>query len=424
MADKIQSETAGILTMEIKQYIEFKRNSGSQYTTSAFALNAFDKFCAATENRALSPQQVADAWCKQDGGKPKYDDGCSVRQLGQYLTEIGHPKAFTVLSAKGNAPKRIGVTDSPFTAEISDFVECKRQAGRKYFSAEFSLRAFDIFCAMKENEAMSVQQMADAWRVKTSAENGYDISAVREFGRYLTMQGSMKAFMIPYANGAMPKAELTGHAVMLAAEIESFLLKKRHAGLKYRAEGFILNEFNWFCNGRTDPDLQELAEEFLRFLDGCSHGKRKRGIHVIKAFGEYLSERGCPNSFAIVDMSITNGPYAGEIEAFVAFKKSCGYKYSHARNHLRNFDLFCAYEENKSLTPQQLADKWALKRGGENSNTRAGRVGPVRVFGKYLTNAGHSNAFWIADDAVPRKSPSPPYLFSEDDIGMFFHVPL
>jgi len=87
---------------------------------------------------------------------------------------------------------------------------------------------------------------------------------------------------------------------------------------------------------------------------------------------------------------------------------------------LRVFDAFCALKGNEALSPQQLADKWILKRNNEHSNTRAGRVGPVRVFGKYLTSIGHPKAFVIADDAAKQKAPKPPYLFSEDDIDIFF----
>ena len=67
-----------------------------------------------------------------------------------------------------------------------------------------------------------------------------------------------------------------------------------------------------------------------------------------------------------------------------------------------------------------MADKWVLKRENENSNTRAGRVGPVRVFGKYLVNIGHPKAFLIADDVAKSKKPTPPYLFTEGDINEFF----
>jgi len=188
MTEKQQHDILqGPLAGEIRGFIDFKRQSGFDYISSECALKAFDRFCAAEENQTLNPQQLADTWCKPGDDKPKYDDGCSVRQLGQYLTEIGHPKAYTVLSVAGSAPRRIGVNPGPFAGEINDFVEYKRKSGRKYAAAKFCLKTFDIFCTMKKNETITAQQLADAWDVKTRETNSYYLSIVREFGLYLTM---------------------------------------------------------------------------------------------------------------------------------------------------------------------------------------------------------------------------------------------
>jgi len=313
-----------------------------------------------------------------------------------------------------------GITLSPFFMEIKEFVEYKKRSGRKYVNAEYCLKNFNKFCAMKENESLNVQQLVDAWNDNARGKNGYDISAIREFGLYLTMLGSEKSFAIPYANKELPKPPFTGYTSLFSEGIESFLELKRSSGLKYRYEEFRLKAFDRFCNEHPDLLPQQLADTFLRIQDGCGRCNHKRSVCVIKALGSYLADRDYPNVFSIVDESYIAGPFAEEIDAFVAFKKFCGYKYRGARNHLRNFDVFCASEENGFLNPQQLADKWILKRNGENSNTRAGRVGPVRVFGKYLTCIGHPKAFAIADDAAQGGTPRPPYLFSGDDIERFF----
>ena len=410
----------GPLALEIMEFIDFKRQSGSEYVCSEYALKAFDRFCSAEEHQALDPWQLAEAWCRPGDGKPKYDDGCSVRQLGQYLTEIGHPKAYTVLSTTGSAPRRIGVNTGPFAMEVNEFVEQKRISGRKYVAAEFCLKTFDIFCAMKENEALTSQQLADAWRDKTRGRNSYYLSIVREFGLYLTMQCNSKSFTIPYANGEMPNPPFTGYTSLFADGIDSFLETKRSAGLKYRHEVFRLKAFDKFCNEHHDLSPQQLADTFLSFQDGCGYEKRKRSNSVIRALGSHLVGNGHPTAFTIMDENCVVGPYAEEIEVFVAFKRSCGYKYCGERNHLRGFDEFCVAEENMCLAPQQIADKWVLKREGENANTRAGRVGPVRVFGKYLMGIGHPKAFVIADDAAPGGTPKPPYLFVGDEVERFF----
>ena len=245
---------------------------------------------------------------------------------------------------------------------------------------------------------------------------------VRELGLYLTIQGSKKSFVIPYANGDIPKPAFTGYTSCYAKEIESFLESKRSAGLKYRHEEPRLKDFDEFYNGQPYLPPQQLAAAFLHSQEGLSCSKGRRSASVIKGFGKYLNDSGCPNTFTIVDKNHVAGPYTDEIEAFVAFKKSCGYKYLGQGNLIKRFDVFCATEENRSLTPQQLADKWVLKKDGEPPNTRAGRVGPVRVFGKYLTSIGHPKAFMIADDAAQGGTPKPPYLFTEDDIEELFTV--
>jgi hypothetical protein len=100
---------SGPLASEIMGFISFKREAGSVYTSSELVFKAFDRFCTLESNRYLTPQQLADAWVEPNTDKPKYDGGCCVRQLGQYLTELGHPNAFTVLSAGGRPPRMIFV---------------------------------------------------------------------------------------------------------------------------------------------------------------------------------------------------------------------------------------------------------------------------------------------------------------------------
>lgn len=149
-----QDRLSGPFNEEIRSFIVFKRESGFTYTTAAFALSAFDKFSDISKDKDLSLKQLAEAWVEPCGDRPRYDDGACIRQLGQYLTEIGHPAAFTLLSGRGNRPRLIGVTDGPFGAEIEDFIDHKRSTGRKYVGAEYGLRAFDKFCSMSANELL------------------------------------------------------------------------------------------------------------------------------------------------------------------------------------------------------------------------------------------------------------------------------
>ena len=318
-------------------------------------------------------------------------------------------------------PESLNINTGLFTWEIKEFVAYKRALGRKYIQDEYCLKAFNRFCAVNEHKSMTPQQLADAWCGRAS---GYYIGTLREFGLYLTKQSSTKSFIIPYANGDMPKPVFTGYISLYANEIVSFLEMKRASGLKYKHEERRLKDFDRFCSEQTNLCLtpQQLAERFLHFQNGLSNEKRKRSSSVIKEFGSYLTDNACLNAFIIKDKNIVIGPYAKEIEAFIAFKKSCGYKYSSAGYFLRLFDVFCALKENENLAPQQWADKWILKRGDEHPNTRACRVDPVRVFARYLTSIGHPKTFKVPFDVAKRIEPKPPYLFSEDDINAFFQA--
>jgi len=423
MADRKQRHRyLGPLSREIEEFVEFKRQLGYAYTNPEYALIAFDRFCVETENQGLAPLQLAEKWVKQIGDKPKHDRGHSVRQLGQYLTERGHPKAFTILTTSGNAPMAIGIKPSIFAAEINDFVSQKRLEGRKYDDGEFVISAFDKFCAMQENEFLIPQQLADAWIYKSKGKGRTYIATVREFGIYLTTQGSEKAFTVQYANRNTPKPVFRGYTSMFAEAIESFLKDKRAKGLKYRDNEFILKGFDRFCNEHPGMSPQQLAEAFIRYQADRSRDKQKGSTYVINSLGSYLAENGYPNTFEIADEKHIAGPYSEEISTFVDFKKSCGYKYRASGYQLRCFDVFCTLKENEHLKPQQLADRWVLKKDGEHPNTRAGRVGPVRVFGKYLSIIGHPMAFSIADDAARGADPKPPYLFAEGDIDIFFRA--
>jgi len=422
MADKKRRyHYQGPLSIEIENFIEFRKQSGYAYTSSEAAFKAFDTFCVKIENQGLTPQQLAEAWVKPENGRPKYDGGCCVRQLGQYLSELGHPQAFTILCTGGRPPIAVGVNPGPFAMEINEFVNYKKSGGRKYEAGESGIKSFGKFCAMKKNEFLSPQQLADAWMAKAKEKGGGSyIDVVRGFGSYLAMRGSDKQFVVPYANGETPRLAFAGYASVFADGIESFLKTKRDSGLKYRGEEFVLKDFDRFCTGHPGLPAQRLAEEYIINKNACGNDKYRRSESVIKALGDYLAENSFFNSFKIAGETRVAGPYAAEVSAFVNFKRACGFKYCSSRYWLRCFDKFCAEKENGFLSPQQMADKWMLKRDGEHPNTRAGRVGPVRVFGKYLANIGHPKAFEIADDATRMIAPKPPYLFSEDEINAFF----
>ena len=138
MADKKQQyNLIGPLAKEIGEFIDFKRQSGSPYTSSTFALKAFDRFCAAMGNHNLTLQQLAKSWVQPSEDKPKYDGGCCVRQLGQYLTAQGHPKAFTLLCTNRNVNRTLCITPGPFDRESRSLLNEKDLRDENILAIDF-----------------------------------------------------------------------------------------------------------------------------------------------------------------------------------------------------------------------------------------------------------------------------------------------
>lgn len=418
-------ETKGPFAADIAEFVGCKRQAGLSYVSAGYELRAFDAFCAVAGRDRYSPQELADLWADRGrSSTPKYGDSNSVRQLGQYLTARGGANAFSLQTPSGNSPKIPRICDGPFAEEIFEFINCKKTSGRKYVNAGVGLSAFDSFCAMKANQALSHQQMAEAWRDRrTAAKKIPYIDLVREFGLFLTLQNSPKAFALPYSDGSAPKPAFTGYTSSLAESIVSFLAEMRMAGFKYRHGELCLREFDTFCNSPSVSTLgtQGMATAFLHGQAGRSADKQRKCASAVKALGKFLSARGSGNAFCILEPDQPTGPFKNEISAFVGFKKSAGYKYKSAERALHAFDKFCAMS-GVSIPFQQLAEIWSQRIGGEHPNNRSSRVGPVRVFGKHLQGIGSPKAFVIADDVARGCAPEPPYLFYEDDVDAFFRA--
>jgi len=261
--------------------------------------------------------------------------------LDHYLVETGHVNAFSILSNKGNVPRKLFIKIGPFEKDIKDFIEHKRLSGRKYINVEYYLNAFNLFCAMNKDNFSLPQQFAETWCNSIGKKVCADISAIREFGLHLTLKDSKNAFLIPYANGDMPKPAFAGYTCLFAEEIDSFLKAKRSDGFKYRQEEFRLKDFDRFCNEHSALPAQQLADAFINSCEETGYYMGIRSVSVIRAFGNYLTENDSPNAFSIVDKYFVAGPYAEEIVVFVAFKRSSGFKYPNSAYHVRCFDAFC-----------------------------------------------------------------------------------
>jgi len=124
--------------------------------------------------------------------------------------------------------------DHGFTSKLADrltaFVDFKRAMGYVYGkSSVTTLRQFDRFCA--ENKHVSLtREAADGWvkqLVERSAPTSTlsEISAIREFGRYLYSRGDTEAYVLPMRHRSRPRIAMP--YLLSEKEIAAFFMALR-----------------------------------------------------------------------------------------------------------------------------------------------------------------------------------------------------
>ncbi|MFC4766086.1 tyrosine-type recombinase/integrase [Effusibacillus consociatus] len=113
---------------------------------------------------------------------------------------------------------------------------------------------------------------------------------------------------------------------------------------------------------------------------------------------------------------------APSMEAFVAFKRSLGWKYETSEFYLREFDRFCAKHESEGASLKEIVKSWVSLRETECSNTQRVRVAPVREFSKYLQSSKHSYAFVIPNKVCRKQTRTIPHFFTNEEIIRFFNA--
>lgn len=109
------------------------------------------------------------------------------------------------------------------------------------------------------------------------------------------------------------------------------------------------------------------------------------------------------------------------IKAFVAFKRSLGWKYGTGEFYLREFDRFCAEHESASSL-QEIVKNWVIIRNTECPNTHRVRVAPIREFGKYLQASEYPDVFVIPKKICRKQVRAIPHFFTDEEIVAFFRV--
>lgn len=112
--------------------------------------------------------------------------------------------------------------------------------------------------------------------------------------------------------------------------------------------------------------------------------------------------------------------FASMILDMLQFRGSLGYSEASYSSELFHFDQFCTthYPSVKSLT-EEIVMEWGKLRETEEINSFKHRLIALRQFGKYLNFRG-KEAYIIPVDLIGKYKPFYPYLFSDEELSLFF----
>ena len=111
---------------------------------------------------------------------------------------------------------------------------------------------------------------------------------------------------------------------------------------------------------------------------------------------------------------------AGDIAAFVAQKRACGYPYVASAAILRRFDRMVAerFPDDETLT-KGACDAWLALVEDEHPNELLRRVSPVRQLAKYMTASGKPS--YLIPSGIPGKRMKyQAHIFTEEELLAFF----
>lgn len=119
-------------------------------------------------------------------------------------------------------------------------------------------------------------------------------------------------------------------------------------------------------------------------------------------------------------MSDFHGPFAEQLTAFVAFKRSLGFKYGGEADILKRFDRWTLTQPGgcRTLT-QDVVDRWLVRGSLEGDKTQRRRVGVIRHFGLYLNTLGQP-AYIPEPLASSRHYTFVPHIFTPHELTRIF----
>jgi integrase/recombinase XerD len=114
------------------------------------------------------------------------------------------------------------------------------------------------------------------------------------------------------------------------------------------------------------------------------------------------------------------GPFAGLLDGFIAFKRAMGFKYLKEAQHLKLFSEFTVqFGLDEPKLTKEISDAWCLKRPHEKlRNGTEQRITCLRQFSLYLVSMGHNAHIPVhIANKKSRKSKYVSYVFTHDEIA-------
>lgn len=109
-----------------------------------------------------------------------------------------------------------------------------------------------------------------------------------------------------------------------------------------------------------------------------------------------------------------------QIERFLEFKRSQGFKYDTAEYYLSNLDNYWAANGYDNNFSKEHINGWFIRGDHENPDTHNFRSSYLREFGRFLQSQGYRDAYIIPTGLSKRGPKYMPHLLSEDEIEKFF----
>lgn len=125
------------------------------------------------------------------------------------------------------------------------------------------------------------------------------------------------------------------------------------------------------------------------------------------------------------DISITKGIFTNEINNFIKYKRSLGYKYSKSIIYIcKSFNTFVNdnYNLDKLELSKELVYDFIKKKDNESDKTQIHRISFIRQFALYLINNNYQNIYLIEDYPKFDNYNFIPYIYNEDEINRMFNA--